>query len=263
MENDDHQSSPARRSSPLPGTPRNFTTQELEAVIRRAVELQSGNSVRTEEGVSDAEVVRIGQELGLEPMTVRRAMAEVRLQPAAESGALVTVAGPRTVRAARVVRRPAAATALLLENYLRETEFMVAQRRFSDRTRYIRDSSLAAGLARFTRGLSRAHQPINVSVLDVTVSAIDNDSCMLELTVDLSGMRGGLVGGMLGSSGGLAAVWAAAVWATPIIDSLMFAGVPVVAGAWFGMRAIYASIRRSTQEKLESLIDRLEHGELS
>jgi energy-converting hydrogenase Eha subunit A len=56
--------------------------------------------------------------------------------------------------------------------------------------------------------------------------------------------------------------WAATVWATAFPDPLMLIGIPVVAGSWWGMRAIYAAIRGSLQDRLESLLDRLEHGEL-
>ena len=111
MAQPDDPSLPPTPTPDLPATSRNLTTAELEAVIRRAVELQTGNSARTEDGVSEVEVVRIGQELGIDAATVRRAMAEVRVRPAEEEGALRRIAGgPGTVRASRVVRCPAAST---------------------------------------------------------------------------------------------------------------------------------------------------------
>ena len=100
------QSSLARRPSNLPISSRNLSTQEFEEVIRRAVELQADSSARVEEGLSEADVVRIGRELGLDPTTIRRAMAEVRGRLAKEKGLLVTLAGPRTVHASRMVEPP-------------------------------------------------------------------------------------------------------------------------------------------------------------
>jgi len=247
----------------LPVTTRSLTTEQLEAVIRRALELQAGSSARSDDGVSEVDVVRIGQELGLEPATVRRAMAEVRSRPDEEHGALVRIAGEATVRASRVLQRPAASVAPQLDHYLRAAELMVAQRRFADRTRYVRDASLVAGITRIARGFSRSHQPLNMQKLDVTVSAIDATSCLLEVSVDLGGTRAGIVGGVLGSSSAVAAGWAATVWATAIFDPLMLLGIPLVAGSWFGMRAIYATVRKSIQEKLESLLDRVEHNDLT
>ncbi len=257
------QPSLARRPS-LPLSSCNLATQELEEVIRRAGELQADSSARLEEGLSEAEVVRIGRELGLDPATVRRAMAEVRGRLPAETGLLVTLAGPRTVHASRMVNRPAARVAAELERYLHAREFMLVERRFEDRTRFVRDSSVGANLARFARGFFRPPlRPVDVKRLDVSISVVDADTCLLELSVDLAGTRGGLVGGVIGGSGGATAAWAAVTWATALPDPLMLLGVPLLAGAWFGTRAIFRTVRSSVQEKMESLLDQVEHDKLS
>ncbi len=260
------QSRLVRRPSNPPLSSRNLSGQELEEVIRRAAELQADRSARIEEGLSEAEVVRIGRELGLDPATVRRAMAEVRGGPPAEKekGLLVTLAGPRTVHASRMVNRPAARVAAELERYLHAREFMLVERRFEDRTRFVRDSSVGANLARFARGFFRPPlRPVDVKRLDVSISVVDADTCLLELSVDLAGTRGGLVGGVIGGSGGATAAWAAVTWATALPDPLMLLGVPLLAGAWFGTRAIFRTVRSSVQEKMESLLDQVEHDKLS
>lgn len=261
MERDD-QTPAGDRPSNLPAAPPSFTTPELEAVIRRALELQAGAAGGGSDGVPAADVVRIGQELGLEPAAVRRAMAEVHGRPPEERRALDGMVGAATVRASRVVQRPATAVGPQLDRHLKEAELMVAQRRHAGRTRYVQDSSVAAGITRFTRSLSRSSQPLDVKQLDVAVSPLDPGSCLVELSVNLATTRGGLLAGVFGSSSVLAAGWAGTVWATPIADPLMLVGIPVVAGAWAGMRAIYRAISRSREEKLELLLDRLEHDEL-
>jgi hypothetical protein len=262
MKRSDDQEPAAGRSPNVPVSARTYSNTELEAVIRRALEMQAASAARTEDGVSEVDVVRIGQELGLEPALVRRALAEVRTRPSEPQGSLVRMVGGGDVRVSRVLKRPAASVGLLIERYLREAELMVPQRRFPDRTRYVRDSSLVAGLTRMARGFSRTHQPLNLQQLDIAVSALDSDSCLLEISVDLTTMRAGLAGGMLGGAGAASAAWAIVVWATAIVDPLMFIGIPVVAGSWVGMRAIYGTVQKSIQEKLESLLDRVEHNEL-
>lgn len=261
MERDD-QTPAGERSSNLPAAPQTFSTPQLEAVIRRALELQAGPSAGGTDGVPAADIVRIGQELGLEPAAVRRAMAEVQGRPPEERGALDGLVGVATVRASRVVQRAASDVGPQLDRHLRDAELMVAQRRYAGRTRYVQDASIAAGLARFTRGLSRSTQPLKLKQLDAAVSPLDPGSCLVELSVDLATARGGLLAGVFGSSSVLAAGWAGTVWATPIADPLMLVGVPVVAGAWVGMRAIFRTISRSSEEKLELLLDKLEHDEL-
>jgi hypothetical protein len=260
----ENQLRPQRRGSNLPLSSRKLSARELEAVIRRAAELQADSSARLEEGVSEAEAVRIGQELGLDAATVRRAMADVRGRPAAEKGLLVTLAGPRIAHASRIVNRPAASVATQLESHLRERELMLTERRFADRTRFVRDSSVAAGLVRFGRGFTgSSHRPVDLKQLDLSVSAIDADSCLVQLSADLGGTRGGLVGGVIGGSGGATIAWGAVAWATALPDPLALLGVPVLAGAWLGTRAIFGTVRRSVQEKIEALLDQVEHDTLS
>lgn len=261
MNRPDNQDLPERRPAGGALPARNLTSQELEAVIRRAVELQAGPASR-DEGVSDTEVIRIGQELGLEAGAVRRAIAEVRSRPPEDRGLLGRSMGPGIVRAARVLRRPAAPTGLLIEQYLRESELMVVQRRFPDRTRYVKDSSFAAGMARLARGFTRTGEPLGLKQFDVGVAALDADSCLVEVSVDMGGERAGLTAAAVVGGGGGAVGVAATIWATPIADPLMLLGLPILAGVWYAMRAIYRGVQRSTLEKLESFLDRLEHNEL-
>jgi hypothetical protein len=244
---------------PLPA--RNLTTQELEAVIRRAVELQAGSSA-ADEGIAQAEVLRIGQELGLDPGAMRRAIAEVRSRAPAEPAALGRGMGPRVVRCARTLRRPAAATGLLIERQLLEREYMVVQRRFPERTSYVRDASVAAAFARMARTFTRSERPLDLKEVDVAVAALDDTTCLVELSVDMSKERAGAVAGALFGGGAAASGLAATIWATPVADPLMLLGIPVMAGAWYGVRAIYRTVQRSIEEKMESFLDRLEHGEL-
>jgi hypothetical protein len=254
---DDLHDLPARTS---PG--RTLSTEQLEAVIRRAVELQSEGAGRSEEGVSEAEAVRIGRELGLDPSAVRRAVAEVRARPPEERGALAAAMGPAVARASRLIRRPAGDTAEQLERYLQDTEVMVTQRRFPDRTRYVRDSGFAAGMTRLARDLSRGPKALDLKQVDVTVSAVDEESCMVEVSSDLAGARAGHAGGAVAIGGSLATGLSVSIWATPVADPLMLLGIPVLAGAWAGMRAIFGAVRRSAEEKLETLLDRVEHEDL-
>lgn len=253
---------PARPPAPGGGLPaRRLSSQELEAVIRRAVEIQSAAGT-PDEGVSEGEVIRIGQELGLDPVTVRRAITDVRGQAPAERGLLAKTMGPGSIRAARTVRRPAAAVGLLVEEYLLKCEYMLVQRRFPDRTRYVRGTGVAAVMGRAARKFGASHAAMDLAQLDVSVAALDGESCLVEVTVDTAGTRAGLAAGAAAVGGGGAVAIAAAVLATPIIDPLALLSLPTLLGSWAGFRGIYGATQRSTQDKLESFLDRLEHNEL-
>jgi hypothetical protein len=240
---------------------RRLSSSELEAVIRRAVEIQSATGA-PDEGISEGEVLRIGQELGLDAVTVRRAIVDVRGRAPEETGALARVMGPGVVRAARTVRRPPAQVGLLLEEYLLACEYMVVQRRFPDRTRYVRATGVGATFGRAAQKFGSKHKMLELQQLDVAVSAIDDSTALVELSVDVTSERGvtAIVGASVGGGAGIsAAVFAIA---TTIPDPLALVGLPIAAGIIAGMRGIFGVVRRTTQEKLESFLDRLEHGEL-
>jgi hypothetical protein len=254
---------PAKPPAPGGGLPaRRLSTQELEAVIRRAVEIQAGASGTPDEGISEGEVIRIGQELGLDPVTVRRAITDVRGRPPEERGVLAKTMGPGSIRAARTVRRPAAAVGLLVEEYLLKCEYMLVQRRFPDRTRYTRGTGVAAVMGRAARKFGASHALMDLPQLDVSVSALDDASCLVEVSVDLGVTRAGLAAGAAAVGGTAASGVAAFALATTIADPIALLGLPALLGSWAGFRGIYGAVQRSHQDKLESFLDRLEHNEL-
>ena len=230
-------------------------------MIRRAVEIQSASGT-PDEGISEGEVIRIGQELGLDAVTVRRAITDVRGRPPEERGVLAKAMGPGSIRAARTVRRPAAAVGLLVEEYLLKCEYMLVQRRFPDRTRYVRGTGVAAVMGRAARKFGASHAAMDLAQMDVSVAALDAESCLVEVSVDTAGTRAGLAAGAAAVGGGGAVAIAAAVLATPIIDPLALLSLPTLLGSWAGFRGIYGATQRSAQDKLESFLDRLEHNEL-
>lgn len=254
--------SDARESSGGSNLPAHrLTSQELEAVIRRAMELQTADG-RADEGIPEAEVVRIGHELGLEPAHVRRAITDVRSLPPDEQGLVANMMGPGRVRAARTIRGSANEVRRQVEEYLIRCEYMMVQRRFPDRTRYLRDSSIAAGFGRMARQFGAREPRLDIKGVDVAVIAVEDETALVELSVDLSGDRTGFVAG--GAVAGTMMSIPPAVFAlfTAAPDLLALLGIPVF-GAWMlGMRAGYRYTTRQTQEKLESFLDRLEHGEL-
>ena len=239
---------------------RRVSSTELEAVIRRATELQFARG-EAEEGLPEAEVMRIGKELGLEPAHVRRAISEVRGQPREEKGMMVSVMGPETIRAVRTIRRPAAQLGMELEEYLLKCEYMTVQRRFPDRTRYVRDDGMGAALGRMGVKMSLRLTPLDIHKVDVHVSPVDEDSALLELSVPLGPTRTGLaVGGVVTGGGGGAAVGTALAIMGP--DPTLLLGFPVFGAAMLLARVMYRSVARSTHDKLEGFLDRVEHGEL-
>lgn len=257
---DDQPGTPVPGGSGLPA--RRLSSTELEAVIKRAVDLQNTRETEMTDGLTDTEVVRIGQDLGIEPHLVRRAIAEVRGRSPEEAGLLAGVMGPGVIRAARTIRRPAVELGIFLEKYLLEAEFMVVERRFPDRTRYIRASGVGAAVSRALGKVGSRVAPLDLEAVDVGVALADEDSSVVTLSVDLSTIRtgtaaGGWLGG-LGAGGGMAAV----ILASSAPHLLALAGLGVAATGALISRGAYRLVMSKTQNKLEGFLDRLEHGEL-
>jgi hypothetical protein len=242
----------------MPETSRDLTPEQMKKVVRRAVDLQDGKASGVGEAVSEAEMVRIGRELGLDPATVRRAMAEVRSEPD-KGNVFLRAMGSRFARGQRVVPHPPDDTAAIIEHYLRRTELMVPERRFPDRIRYARDASLAATVGRVTRRFSRAHPPLNVERVDVTVSALDADSTLVEISADLREKQLGFAIASVAIGAPLSLIAFATI---PITDPWILLAPALLTGPWAFFRAINGAIRRSTREKVESLLDRIAHDEL-
>jgi hypothetical protein len=241
---------------------RKLSSGELEAVIKRAVELQTARETEMTDGLSDSEVVRIGQDLGIEPHLVRRAIAEVRGRSPQETGLVAGMMGPGIIRAARTIRRPPVELGIFLEKYLLEAEFMVVERRFPDRTRYVRARGMGAALGRTFGKMGSRVAPLDLETVDVGVALAEEDTSVVTLSVDITSIRTGTaLGGWLGGLGGGGTV-AAVVLASTAPHLLALAGLGVAAAGVLGSRGAYRLIAGKTHDKLESFLDRLEHGEL-
>lgn len=170
--------------------------------------------------------------------------------------------GAGTVRAARTIRRPAVDLGIFLEKYLLEAEFMVVERRFPDRTRYVRGQGVGAAIGRAFSKVGSRVAPLGLATVDVGVAVADEDSAVVTLSVDLStGRTWGAVAGLAGGTVGGGGV-ALAVLATTAPHLLALAGIGVVAAGALGSRGIYRLVANSVHNKLEGFLDRLEHGEL-
>lgn len=253
------------QSNPLaPTAGRRLTTAEVEAVIRRAVELQAREGedpTSAPEGMPEAELARIGQEIGLSPRHIQQALAETSAEPVPADGLVDRRFGPATVNLSRLLRIPASRAREELDRYARNQEWMVVHRRFGDRTVYSRASGFAAEVQRGLSGLSQKYPRLDVPELEVSVREVDDASCYVALRGDLRGLRAGWLGGAAaGTSGG---VVLATVLGIVIAPPAVLVGAPVLAAAGWGSRAGYRRVVDQKRDLMESILDRLEHGELA
>lgn len=240
---------------------RRLSPREVEDVIGRAIELHVRESAHARgDELTELDVLRIGHELGLDPASVQRALAERGGVPD-DSGWLGRYVGDRRASSSRVVRRPAGEVEDAVDRYLRDTETMVVERRHPGRTVYVRAKGLLAMSMRVAGRVGRKHAPLDAVRLEVGVQPLDGVSCCVALTVDLEAKRREhvAVGGTLGAAGGLSA---GLLLGTMVAPPLAVVGLPVVGIGLVASRLAYRGARSETLERVESVLDRLEHGEL-
>jgi hypothetical protein len=249
--------------APLRVPERRLTPADVEAVIARAIELHLREAAESgDEEIPEAALLRIGDELGLPAVHVRRALAEMDGGAVGEDGWLARHVGESRAAVSRVVARNAEETGNELESYLRGTECMVVYRRLPGRTIYTRASGLVASAARAARRLRGRHPLLRADRVEVAVQALEGDSCCVAVAIDLTRKRtehagAGLVGGVVAGGGPAAAAGLLVAPAAALV------GLPLALGAVLAARAAYRSALREAGSRLESVLDRLEHGELA
>ncbi|HEY8468004.1 MAG TPA: hypothetical protein VIL18_00110 [Longimicrobiales bacterium] len=262
---DDHIPAPADRS---------ITRRQLEAVIRRAIELYTARA-DAEERVSEEEVLRIGAELGLPADLVRQALYET---PAEIDPSLADrFIGPGTVSVGRVLPLADRDAAARLEEYLSTREYLVLRRR-QQSVAYFEPaedtiSKMARALSRPARNwyLARARR------VTLAVRPLEPGRSHVRIDMDLGNRRseaavnglvgGGVLGIALGGAGALAASLGLAdtLGTTLATAASAFAAVAGLGGGlWAGVAAAAAGYRRrlaAARVEVEGLLDRLERGE--
>ena len=248
---------------------------DLDRVIRRAAELQFQESEagdRAGEGMSEAEILRIGQEVGLEPSHMRRALGELRaeqLTPAlpAEEGVLARVVGPSRVQAARAIPGAAADLSPRLHDWLRRNESLTPLRERMGSSLWEPNQGFTAQIQRGIYLGGRKFELARGNSLEVSVVELEAGWVLVTLVSDLSNVRTehGLGWGLglgLGSLG--AGVGVAAVVAFPpvaIVGTAIAAGMAGGAAGATLARHTLAPARARMAVALEGLLDRCERGD--
>lgn len=260
---------PAAPGSNVPA--RRLSTEQVEAVVRRAVELQTHEADSTAEaGVSDEELVRIGGELGIGPAHMRRALAEVTAETMPEtSGGLL---GPERTSASRTVPGKADDVRRHIEMYLLDSQYLAVLRRLPDHTIYEKSGGFHVEMARVidaTRSVTSGRKPMRIGAgfdmrsartVEVSVTPLEDGFSHVTLAMDLSNQRTGYWAG-ISASGGAGAIAAGATAAAIIAPPAALVALPILAVSAWGARALYSGIVKRARLHLEALLDHLERGE--
>lgn len=266
-----------KNERPTPATGRTLSRSELQAVIRRAAELYAAEAdERTDDRVTEEEILEIAEDLGLPAVHVRQALFELPETQARASG-LDGLIGEATVAASRIVAGDAEFTLERLEDYLATREYMQPHRRMPGRALYAPADDAISRLARvFSRPaarfeLARAHrvglavQPLEEGYARVRIE-LDLSNRRREAAVNASifgGVTGLIVGGTLLPLAGPAAGEVLGTFGVLAGGALTLGG-GVAAGLAGSLSIVRATFRRRlarARDEIEGLLDRLQHGD--
>ncbi len=252
----------------MPDEPgKSLTRKEFEAVMKRASELSTSDADGGQDELDEAELFRIGREVGFSDAHVRRALLEVRT--AQTSGGLIDAwMGPSRVHASRVVPGSAEELREILDEFMVAGHLLQPVRQGTDILLYRPAVDWISHFARAGASLSERVHWASAKEVEIRLNEVDDGSTFVELVVD-PGIRGdylsgGIIGGM--AAGGTASVGlllllgSVIVPPVPLIVSVA-AGAAVAAGvAAFTGRASKRKHQEVTQE-LEGVLDSLERGD--
>ncbi len=250
----------------------------LERVLARATELQT-QGAETPEVISEARLLEIGREVGIDPNHLRLAIAEERGRSpvlAEEPGRLAEALGDAATFAQRPVPGGPDTVLAALDRWMQREEQFTVKRRFGTRMSWEKQRNAFAAISRSMSGrstdLSRADE------VSATVTAVDGTRSLVRLDADLRVHRKANRDGVIVLAVMNALV--AAGWLTPlaVLSSVSTApqNLPIMAAAaavglaaqggasyaiWRGIKNAFRSTVARTQLRLEQLLDALEHGD--
>jgi hypothetical protein len=255
---------------------RDLPRTALERVLARASELQNTEPSEPGDTISEARLVEIAREVGLDVQHVRQAIAEERAQitmPDAGSGGMLAGIGPGVVSAQRTV--PGTPEQLLrdLDAFLPRTEYLVAVRRTADRVIW---EPRRDPLGNFFRSLGsggRRFDLVRVDQLVVSATRVDDTRSVLRFDAVVDGARRSVRTATLGVAGagvlvlGFAAVPLLFLTVVPQVVVVIMALLAAIAAGvtwlcWRTMARTFRTMAGRVQQRIESLLDEAQQGRL-
>ncbi|HSM06550.1 MAG TPA: hypothetical protein VK858_18145 [Longimicrobiales bacterium] len=250
-----------------PGDDRSLSRREFDLVIRRAADLAAQESESRGDGLKEADVYRIAQEVGLSEQHVRTALSEIRA--GADPTRLVDrVYGPARVIVSRVVPGSPATVGQNLDEFMVGGRLLQRVRRTDRYLQYRPAVDWISSLARAASSTSKRYYVASAKSVEVRLDAVDEDQTLVTVEVD-PGIRGDWVagglagGGAAGIGGGLGVAVATASVAPDLVG--VAAGLAFAGGFFWFINALTARYHKrkwlEVRAETEGVLDQLESGE--
>lgn len=250
----------------------------LERVLARATELQTSGA-ETPETISEARLLEIGREVGIDPNHLRMAIAEERGRSPMlpdTPGRIEQALGEAHTGTQRAVPGTPDTVLASLDRWLQREEQLIVKRRFGQRMSWERARNPFASISRSLSGKPADLQ--KVDEVSAVVTPVDGTRSLVRLDADLRLHRKSLKDGTMVLAvvnGVLAAAWITPVAVLTAVsqttpDAAPLAVLAVALGGlqagvstliWRGIKKSFREAMVRTQLRLEQLLDALEHGD--
>ena len=234
----------------------------LERIIQRAAELQAGER-DIGEGLTEHELLRLGEEVGIPPAYLQRALLEERTRAVAtvEPGFTGWLVGPTRLAAQRTIPGESKRLRDALNKWMTQGELLTVKRRYPEQTSWEAKQDVFSSLKREFKVGGRSYRLSRAKEIVGQVVPLEEGRAHVRLVADLSNTRRA----HLSSAATVAGAGAIATGIGLTLGVMLpVALLPLGIGLLTGL--VVARRRRGTMERvqvsLEQVIDRLEHGEI-
>ena len=253
----------AAPASPVSGLPAPLERAALERVLARAAELQAAEADPGELTLTEAQILDVGNEVGIPAKHLRQALAEERsrVEVPVERGRVAAIFGPATVFASRTVRGTPATIFEKLDDAMQREESLRVKRRFPDRIAWEPRGGMATEFRRLMNVGGHGYRLARAQEVSATVIAIDAERSIVRLDASLANIRRQR---LVGGSGAAVASGVASGILLALGVMAAVAVLPVAAGVVGGyfIARSHAPQVEGAQLALEQMLDRLERGEI-
>lgn len=249
----------------------------LERVLARASELQHAHAAEPGDAISEARLVEIATEVGLDVQHVRQAIAEERAQVAvsvADTGGLLSSLGPAVVSAQRTVNGTPEQLLRTLEAFLPRQEYMTCVRRSSDRQVWEPRHDPLGNFVRSVGLGGRRFDLVRLDQLVITTARVDDTRSVLRVDAVVDRARRSVRTNTIatGAAGLLVVCLAAVPLLVLTLAESQFAiiALGVLTGlaagvtwlSWRTMANTFRTMVGRVQQRIEFLLDEAQQGRL-
>lgn len=247
----------------VPAPPAPLERAALERVLARAAELQAAEADPGEPRLTEAQILEVGNEVGIPAKHLRQALAEERsrVEVPVEHGSVAALFGSATVSATRTVRGTPAALFDKLDSAMQNEESLRVKRRFPDRIAWEPRGGLATEFRRIMNVGGHGYRLARAEEVSATVIAVDAERSIVRLDASLANVRKQRIAGGSGVAA-FGTVSGGILVALGVMTAV--AALPVAAGfvAGYFVARSHGPQVAGAQLALEQMLDRLERGEL-